>query len=90
MKTFNIVKKHVDRLDRMGLLDMGAPKDEYDIESRLIGERITADSTADEIAEVMADVFSRMFSLENESAEKYYPAAKGIYDALQGLRSETL
>ena len=80
MKTFNIVKKHVDRLDRMGLLDMGAPKDEYDIESRMICDRITDESTADEIAGIMAEVFAKMFSLENETREKYSSAAQGIYD----------
>ena len=80
MKTFNIVKKHVDRLDRMGLLDMGAPKDEYDIESRMICDQITDESTADEIAGIMAEVFAKMFSLENETREKYSSAAQGIYD----------
>lgn len=34
-----IIKKHIDKLDYMGFLRMGAPNDEYDVESQMILER---------------------------------------------------
>jgi len=78
---FAIVKEHIDRLDRMGFLDMGAPADEYDIESRKISEVITKSMGADEIAQVIADIFSKYFSQE-ESPETFAPASKAIYEDL--------
>ena len=87
LSLFEIVKTHVDCLDRMGLLDMGAPEDEYDPESRMICDRITAESTPREIALIMADVFSKMFSQE-EAAETYRIAAQRIWDDLQLWRKE--
>ncbi|MBQ8397879.1 MAG: hypothetical protein IJX53_06760 [Clostridia bacterium] len=81
MPIFPIVKKHVDQLDRMGLLAIGAPPDEYDLESRRISEHITRQSTPDEIAQIMTDVFAKAFG-ETENQETYQTAAKRIYEDL--------
>ena len=78
---FLIVKEHIDRLDRMGFLDMGAPTDEYDIESRKISEVIQKGMNAEEIARVIADTFSKYFS-QKECPETFAAAAKAIYKDL--------
>jgi hypothetical protein len=61
---FGIVKEVIDECDPCGLLSLGAPDDEYNLESRKIADRIRKDSTADEIAIVMSDVFNTMFNKE--------------------------
>ena len=35
-----IVKKHVDEIDCENLLELGAPNDEYDYESRTVSEML--------------------------------------------------
>jgi hypothetical protein len=59
---FGIVKEVIDEYDPCGLLSLGAPADEYDLESRKIADRIQKDSTTDEISVVISDVFNKMFN----------------------------
>lgn len=80
-RTFGIVKQAVDALDPMGLLDMGAPPDEYDLESGLIADRLSADTSFQRIAQIMADEFSLCFS-EHFSADHFLLAAEKIKLAL--------
>ncbi len=61
---FNIVKQAVDSLDPCGLLLIGAPDDEYDLESQRISAAVSVGDTEDKIAEVAAEVFSKAFSRE--------------------------
>ena len=56
---FEIVKELIDDTDPCGFFDIGAPINEYDIESREIADRISSKSTVDEIAFIIYDVFSR-------------------------------
>lgn len=67
---FNIIKKSIDKFDAKGLLDMGAPADEYDIESRDIASKINKDSSVDEIADICSEVFTHWFCTKN-SGEKF-------------------
>lgn len=56
MKRYCIVKKYIDKYDFDGLLEMGAPEDEYDVESQRIAEMITEDSSVDQIANAISVV----------------------------------
>lgn len=81
---FKIVKKHIDALDQIGLLKSGAPKDEYDIESQMISERITKYSTANNIASIIADVFNEMFMVE-KNVSTFVRCAECIYRDLNNV-----
>lgn len=80
-QVFRIVKKYIDRMDYYGLLEGGAPKNEFDHESREISRRISDDLSAPEIAEVMAEVFNFCFN-EQHSAVDFLPTAERIEKAL--------
>lgn len=79
MPYFEIVKKHIDKADFMGFLEMGAPSDEYNIESKMIISKISAQSNANDIASIIAEVFYEMFG-KRENARFYLPVAQSIYD----------
>jgi len=80
---FTIVKQVIDKYDYLGLLDMGAPEDEYDIESAPIAERVRADNTVEEIAAIISEVFTHwFFADERYSPEKCMDAAKEIKQGL--------
>ncbi len=82
MTVYEVIKKNIDKLDYMGLLKMGAPNDEYDIESHMILERINPYSTANGIAMVMCDVFSSMFGRKFDCFE-FVSCARDIYIELK-------
>ncbi len=75
--TFEMVKRAVDALDPMGLLDMGAPSDEYDLESKLIVDRLSANMSPQQIAWIMAEEFSSCFG-ERFSADDFLSAAETV------------
>ncbi len=56
---YNIVKKYIDEYDFDDLLAIGAPQDEYNLESTRISQRINVNSSVEEIAETISDVFSQ-------------------------------
>jgi len=62
---FETVKKYIDEKDPMRLLAMGAPDDEYDIESRKIAERITMQMSFEEIANIIANVINKSFDCDH-------------------------
>lgn len=64
MNKFLIVKTAVDRADPYGLLQIGAPADEYDIESEKISERISDSDSVEMIAKIMSDVFFGCFNAD--------------------------
>ena len=66
---FNAVKKHVDQLDCCELLSGGAPKDEYDLESREISVRISPEQSAEAIADIIASVFNSSFDMRKPSSD---------------------
>lgn len=59
MSIYNIVKKYIDEYDFDDLLAIGAPQDEYNLESTRISQRINVNSSVEEIAETISDVFSQ-------------------------------
>ena len=80
---FDIVKRHIDKMDYYGLLAGGAPTDEFDIESRAISERIHAEQSVVEIAEIVAKVFNSQFNKQDDLAV-FLPIAEKIKKDLLG------
>ena len=68
MSTFDQVKHEIDRLDPYHLLEMHAPQDEYDAESRKISDQITYADSAEQIAAVIADVMQTAFGKPDSPA----------------------
>lgn len=73
-----IIKKHIDKLDYMGFLRMGAPNDEYDVESQMIFERMNISPTEKDIAKTISNVFSSMFGQEFDPVD-FSATAREIY-----------
>ena len=83
MSKFQLVKKAIDKLDVYGLLEGGAPDDEFDYESKEIADRISESDSIIQIAEVLTDVFNKAFDLHNEPSD-YYSTAEEIRHLLTG------
>ena len=78
------VKRCVDEWDPYGLLEIGAPEDEFDTESRMVADRISPGMTAEEIAEAVNSVFSNQFFPEDFGLEKCRSVAVKIHEELNG------
>lgn len=74
---FQIVKEQVDAIDVYGLLEGGAPKDEFDSESDMIATRLKKGMTAYSVAELIARVMTFQFG-EIFSAEQFISYAEQI------------
>ena len=75
MKDFDYLKKIINAWDPMGLLFMGAPRDEYRYEIRSIEERFKDSISVEELADVIRQVFvkafdEQMFSYVEADCEK--------------------
>lgn len=75
---YMIVKKHIDELDYMGLLVMGAPSDEYDLESKKIASLITNESSVEEITAAIVSVIRSSFGCDINATEKTIEVARKI------------
>ena len=84
---YRIVKTVIDDLDLYGILEGGAPADEFDRESREIANRISKNRTPHQIAGVIADVFNKAFDLHAQDDEFTEPASR-IWALLQSRDSE--
>ncbi|MBR3516650.1 MAG: hypothetical protein IKO10_10080 [Lachnospiraceae bacterium] len=84
MHFYEIVKKYIDEKDPERLLAMGAPDDEYDIESRKIAERITVQHSAEEIAGIIAEVINKAFDCD-DSPDLYVEVAQKIRKELESI-----
>ena len=62
LEYFDLVKKVIDEWDPMNLLNIGAPSDEYDIESKNISNEIDYKTSSIEIANIISKVFSNTFN----------------------------
>lgn len=78
---YDIVKRAVDAADPCGLLEIGAPSDEYELEVGRIAEAVSESDTEERIAEVAAEVFSRAFA-EKITADKFREFARGVWNEL--------
>ncbi len=59
-----IIKKYVDYYDFFGYLAMGAPEDEYDIETREIRKKINRYSSEKEIRRAVVNTFIEKFDAD--------------------------
>ena len=83
MSKYQLVKKAIDKLDVYGLLEGGAPDDEFDSESKEISDRISENDSIIQIAEVITDVFNKAFDLHDKPSV-YYSTAEEIRHLLTG------
>lgn len=78
MSVYEIIKKHIDKFDYLGFLKMGAPNDEYDIESQLILETMQINPTEIGLQKTICEVFSTMFNRKFEISD-FSEIARNIY-----------
>lgn len=58
---YSIIKKYIDEYDFENLLAIGAPLDEYNLESERISDLITNENSIEEIATAIASVLKSSF-----------------------------
>ena len=61
-KLFTIIKQEINKIDVYSLLESGCPKDEFDIESKMIYDKLSKGMNINQIATIMCDVFCEMFN----------------------------
>ena len=83
-----VVKKYMDEYDYESLLELGAPDDEYDIESRVISRLITKDNSVEEIAEVIARVMKQFFSYSVKELDNSEVNIKPFLEAARKIKLE--
>ncbi len=74
---FRIVKKHIDQMDYYALLAGGAPKNEFDGESKKITMQISPEMSSFEIANIITKIFNDSFS-EHDDATVFLSVAEQI------------
>lgn len=78
---FDNVKSVLKEIDMYGLIEHGAPYDEFDTEVEMILEQIKAGTGIEEISAIIAEVFNKMFGV-NVDRLKYLKEAKKIYEVM--------
>ena len=73
---FMVVKKYIDEMDYYTLLSGGAPKDEFDGETRKICNKMTPNTTVEELAAIIAEVFEKNFDNPEKPQTFLYIAEK--------------
>ena len=81
MNKFDIVKKHVDNYDFMGLIGDVGSLDEFDEESRLICEAIQDTDNVIDFAKKICEIFNSRFD-RNDSHDEYIGVAMRIKEEL--------
>lgn len=79
---FDVVKKAIDLTDCEGLLDLGAPADEYDGETKMIVKRIEPHMDKYRIATIIAEIMTSQFSVPY-SSDRFYDAAEYIVNSIK-------
>ena len=83
---YSIVKKYIDEYDFENLLAIGAPADEYNLESERISELITNENSIEEIATAIASVMKSSFryleKVDVNKTDSYMEIAKKIKNDL--------
>lgn len=81
VRRLSIVQAELNRIDTYGLLDSGAPEDEFVGEACAISRMISEASTVHDIAEAIAEVLNRAFDLHNNPSV-YHESAQRIHCTL--------
>lgn len=71
-----LVRKVINKHDPLGLLEMGAPEDEYSPEINSISKRLTTQMSKQEIEKVVFEEFDYWFGVEITKSKS--PALKEI------------
>ena len=77
----DVVKNVLKEIDMYGLIEHGAPDDEFDTEAEMIVEQIKAGTSIEEISGIIADVLNKMFGV-NVDRLRYMKEAKKIYEVM--------
>lgn len=77
-----IIKKAIDSADPYGLLRIGAPDDEYDLESESISAAISVGDSEERIAEIATEVFAREFNWKI-TVDRFRDFARNVWNELQ-------
>lgn len=72
----------MDKIDVYGLLEHGAPNDEFETEAREISMQITKASSVEEIAKAISNVINKGFALETDY-KRFMQDAENIYKKLR-------
>ncbi|WP_027207587.1 hypothetical protein [Butyrivibrio fibrisolvens] len=64
---FSVVKTVLKKIDMYGLIEHGAPDDEFNTEAEMIIEQIRSGSSIEDISGIIADVLNRMFGVNVNS-----------------------
>jgi hypothetical protein len=81
-KTYTIVKEVLDEIDVYGLLEHGAPEDEFETEAKEVAKQITSDSSVVDIAKIISKILNKNFGLETEY-KSFMQEANGIYNQIK-------
>ncbi|MBR5244809.1 MAG: hypothetical protein IKW07_02135 [Clostridia bacterium] len=73
---YTIVKKYIDQMDHWNLLASGAPKDEFDMESKEISRRLRLEMSDQEIADVIVEIFSLSFNEQYDTTDFLFAAGQ--------------
>lgn len=82
----HIVQQALNEWDPYGLIEGGAPEDEFTEEATRIAAKIKKTETPAELAQVISDIFSRSFESDLFSVEECLPAASRIFSDLEVRR----
>lgn len=64
-RAFNIVRKHINNWDTLGLLAGGAPLDEYDIETTSVVNALPKVKNQIDLANIIKNAFDKAFDVEH-------------------------
>ena len=74
---FAIIKQEIDKIDGYSLLKSGCPKDEFDIEVKMIYDKLNKGMDEKQIATIMSNVLGEMFD-DDFSIDVFIDCAKII------------
>lgn len=81
---FSFIKSTINKLDPIGLLNRGAPEDEYDHEIAKIASGLRTCNKVEDVQELIYKVFKENFGNEIVGSKKLYvDAAKDIFILLR-------
>lgn len=80
----NLVRKEITEADPIGLISMGAPKDEYDTEVKEIIARIDTCKSTTDLQELIYGIFVKMFDEKIAGRRETYQNLAGrIFSSLK-------
>ena len=79
--SFEAIQRIISSADPVGLLQAGAPDDEYDTESRRVATLFQQRKSVDDLAIQIHRIFCKMFDTDTAGPiEKYQNIAKDIWE----------